>query len=105
MYNKLTDANKLVLNDILIKTKIISNINIIIIDSYEEIKKYKDYIWYKELFNSNEGIWIGSGVVIQDIFNINKTVDNNIEDNNCYLISNGIPMLIQYVESFDILEK
>lgn len=105
LYNKLTDANKLVLNDILIKTKIISNINIIIIDSYEEIKKYKDYIWYKELFNSNEGIWIGSGVVIQDIFNINKTVDNNIEDNNCYLISNGIPMLIQYVESFDILEK
>ena len=87
------------------KTKSLKLLNIILVDNYEEIQKYTEYSWYKKMIKNTEGIWVGSGIIVQNIFEIGKKADNNIKDNYCYVIKSGTITLTQYVESFDIIEN
>ena len=105
LYSKLSDDNKKLLDQLILKTKSLKLLNIILVDNYEEIQKYTEYSWYKKMIKNTEGIWVGSGIIVQNIFEIGKKADNNIKDNYCYVIKSGTITLTQYVESFDIIEN
>ena len=68
-------------------------------------RKYTEYSWYKKMIKTTEGIWVGSGIIIQNVFDLNDDIDNNISDNYCYVVKSNHLILTQYVESFDIIES
>lgn len=102
-YNSITNKDKFI--DLINKTKKLNIINIIIIDDYKAIKKLDKELWYKEIIEQSDSIWVGKDILKQDVIIANNILDNDINDNCCYLIEYGIPTLTQYVESFDVLEK
>ena len=102
-YNSIT--NKEIFIELLNKTTKLNIVNIIIIDDYKSIKKNENELWYKEIIEKSDSIWVGKDILKQDVIVANNILDNDINDNYCYLIEYGIPILTQYVESFDVLEK
>ena len=102
-YTSISNKEKFI--DLLNKIRKISMINIIIIDEYSSIKKLYNELWIKEIVEKSDSIWVGKDILKQDVIVANNILDNDINDNYCYLIEYGIPVLIQYVESFDVLEK
>lgn len=102
-YTKISNKEKFI--DLINKIKKISIINIIIIDDYRAIKKYYNELWLKEIVEKSDSIWVGKDILKQDVIVAKSILDNDINDNYCYLIEYGIPVLIQYVENFDVLEK
>ena len=105
LYKELSEEYKDKFNELLLKTRELSTINIILVDNYEKIKELENLSWYKCMVNLAEGIWVGSGIEIQNLFVNRHNIQNNIKNNWCYVISSGIPVLTQYVESFDILDS
>lgn len=103
--NKLSSENQEKLNEFFTKTKDMNVINFIIIDSIDKIKKVEYENWFKECFNSSEGIWIGDG--INDQFTLKVTIRTDevretIEDDFCFVIKRGKPVLVKYVSDFTI---
>ncbi len=102
-YNSINNKDKFI--ELLNRTTKLNIINIIIIDDYIAIKKNYKELWYKEVIEKSDSIWVGKDILKQDVIVANNILDNDINDNYCYLIEYGIPILTQYVESFDVLEK
>lgn len=72
-------------------------------DSLENFKKYEYNGWFKDSFNSTDGIWIGSG--IDDQFMLKPSVriselKQSISDDFCLTIIKGKPNLVKYVYEF-----
>lgn len=103
-YDNLTENTKLKFSKLINKANKLNIINIIIVDNFESIKQLELQPWYSEI-NLSDSIWVGKGILKQDVISANNIIDNDIKDNYCYVIEYGIPTLTQYVESFDILEN
>ena len=103
LYNSIKSKTRLI--DLINKSTKISSINIIIIDDYILIKKIEMDKSFNDLISKSDSIWVGKDILKQDVILANNILENDINDNYCYLIEYGIPTLIQYVESFDVLEK
>ena len=103
--NKLNLENKNKLGELIELANKMDHIHFVIIDSESKLKSFESEIWYKDIVNGSSGIWIGKGINVQNIFKLKKYIDNDIEDNECYVIECGIPIFTQYVESFDVLEN
>lgn len=100
---KLSEENKGKINDVFKKAKDIGIINLIIVDSINNLKKYEFDPWFKEGFNASEGIWIGNG--IKDQFTFKPTIRTpeireSITDDFCFVLLKGKPYLVKYVSDF-----
>ena len=103
--NKLNDENKTKFGDIFQKASDLGIINFIIIDSVDKIRKFEIESWYKNTVNANEGIWIGNGINEQFSIKITqkiKELKNELEDNFCFVIKRGKPILVKVLEKFDL---
>ena len=97
--SKLSDNNKLEQLTKLIKKY--ENISMIIVDDAGKIKNFIYENWYKEIFTSSEGVWVGKGVSEQTtikITNINKEMLKEIKNNMGYLISENNGTLIKLID-------
>ena len=103
--NKLSIENKKKFGMMFDKAKELEKINFIIIDSVDKIKKVELELWYKSNSNNTEGIWIGNG--INDQFSIKLSQRTNelkesINDEFCFIVKRGKPILVKYVIDFNI---
>lgn len=104
--SSLLDFN-LNIEDLFNNSKKLNNINYIIIDSVDKIKKIEYDTWYRAYVNSSQGIWIGNGISEQfslKISNVTKELRKEIPDNFCYVVKRGKPELVKYVENFEPTE-
>ncbi len=103
--DKISDDTKKKIEDFFKKSNNPGIFNFIIVDSVDKIKGYEYESWFKEGNNKNDGIWIGSG--IRDQFSINisiKTPELSLTDvpyNFCYVVKNGRPQYVKYVEKIN----
>ena len=92
-------------------TQIISDLNqaikkyehfcVISIENENKFKKYEYEDWFKDIYNSNNGIWIGKGVTEQNIIkmnNVNRETMKEIKNDMGYLISEGSGTLIRTID-------
>jgi S-DNA-T family DNA segregation ATPase FtsK/SpoIIIE len=101
--NRLNTENKSLFGSMFEKIKDLGNINIIISDSIDKIKKYENESWYKSTVTAGNGIWVGNGISEQftiKLTKITKELREDIPDNFCYVVLHGKVRLTQYVESF-----
>lgn len=77
------------------------NISVIVVEDKNKIKKYVYEPWYTNTFVQSDGIWLGSGVVDQNVFqlsNIEKYMSAQIKNNMGYCLMDGFPQLIKVIE-------
>ena len=80
-------------------------INFIIIDSIDKIKKIEYDSWFKDNFDSSNGIWIGDQFDDQFTFKISvrtEELKEQVSDDFCFVLNRGKPVLVKYVSDFNI---
>lgn len=102
--HKLNVENKNRLDTLISKIKKLNIIHFIIIDRADKLSNFESEEWYQQMINKTDGIWVGRGLTNYSILSCTNILNNDINDNYCYVIKSGIPILTQYVESFDILD-
>ena len=79
-------------------------INFIIVDSISKIKKYEYEAWFRESVDTSNGIFIGNGINDQFVLKIGvrtPEVRDVIEDDFCFVIQRGRPVLVKYISQFE----
>ena len=69
-YNKLDDEHKTIFKDILSHNKEALKINFVFIDIPSGFKKFEYEEWYKNNFDTDDGLWIGGGVTQQYVIKL-----------------------------------
>ena len=62
-------------------------------------------MWYKNLVTNTDGIFFGNGISEQmtlKVTKINSSHREEIPENFCYVINHGKPLLVKYVEDYQI---
>lgn len=101
-YSKLDEDNKKIFKDILSNNKEVSKINFIFVDVPSSFKKYEYEEWYKNNFDTDDGLWIGFGATQQ--FVIKMTVQPSkmaaLENEYGVVIKNGMPKIVKLINEF-----
>ena len=98
-YSKLDDVHKNIFKEILNNNTDTLKINFVFVDIPSSFKKYEYEDWYKKCVNTNDGLWIGSGVTQQFVLKMTiqpsgiATIDNEYG----ILIKKGIPSIIKLI--------
>ncbi len=103
--NKLNATNKTNFGNIFELAKDLGIISYIFIDSIDKIKKIEMESWYKAIINTSEGLWFGNGINDQFSLKIMQRTNEmreEIPDNFCFVVKRGKPVLVKYVEQFDL---
>ena len=103
--NRLSADNKKKLGTLFEKSKDLDIVNFIIMDSIDKYKKLELDFWYKTCANPNDGIWIGQGVGDQYTFKVSQRtpeLKEQINDEFCFVIKRGKPVLVKYVSKFEL---
>ncbi len=77
-----------------------NNMNFIIYDTNNNLKKYNYDEWYQNKVKKDNGIWIGNGITEQNIFKllkIDRDLYNLIGNEFGYVIVDGIQSLVKFV--------
>ena len=83
----------------------ISNINnsyFVFVDNYSSYKKVMQEKWFSSAVNTNDGIWIGTGVDTQDAIKFNNMTKTDINENMngiCYVANNSTYKVIKGIGS------
>ena len=92
-----------ILDDIAELKRSNSNINVILIDSIDEIKKIKIKLWFNNLIDTKTGIWLGSGIQNQTLLEINNSYDRKLREEipfyEGYYINKGNCIKIKLLQS------
>ena len=96
-YDKLDDDHKKSFKEILANNKEYPKVNFILIDIPSGFKKYEYEDWYKNNFDTNNGIWIGQGLSQQFVLKtiVQQAMLSNINNQYAIVIKNGVPILIK----------
>ncbi len=96
-YDKLDDDHKKAFKEILANNKEYPKVNFILIDIPSGFKKYEYEDWYKNNFDTNNGIWIGQGLSQQFVLKtiVQQAMLSNINNQYAIVIKNGVPILIK----------
>ena len=90
--------------DSLEKAKDLGVLNILLIDSGNNIKKLEYEAWYKSVVSNNRGLWLGNGIADQFVIKLTKTpreLRDTIQANFGYSVKNGVATLIKTIEYQD----
>lgn len=86
------------------KVKEWKHISFIFVDSDDKFKIYEYETWYKSIFDSGEGIWIGNGAMDQFVVRITKNtriVEDEISSEFGYVVRRGNPTKIKLISFGD----
>lgn len=75
----------------------LEKVNIIIMDTPNQLEEYVYSEWYKKYISNNFGIWIGNGIEAQNIFKISDydRIRDNCGNTYGYVIKKGRPILVK----------
>ena len=96
---KLSSQN--ILSDFFKKLKNIEKIPLIVFDEAIKLKTYAFDNWFKDMFASQEGIWIGSGVSDQSILKVStfsKETRTQYRNNMGFYVVNGECILMKILD-------
>ena len=96
-----TINNKNALNKVMEKVVALENANTLIIDSAYQLKKLSIESWYSNNIRVDQGLWIGSGIIDQNVIRItssNKSIAEKINNNFGWKVKNGQGTLIKIME-------
>ncbi|MBQ2872657.1 MAG: type VII secretion protein EssC [Bacilli bacterium] len=98
-YNKLDEEHKIMFKEILSHNKESLKINFVFIDIVSGFKKFEYEEWYKNCFDTDDGIWIGAGVTQQYVIKllIQPSKLSNIDNEYGIVVKNGMPTLIKLI--------
>ena len=77
------------------------HISIIAVEDANKIKTYAYESWFKDFYNTNEGIWIGKGVSDQStlrLTNLTREMTKEIKNNMGYHIVESTGTLIKLID-------
>ena len=103
--NKLEDNKKM--HELTKKLKTYEKISLIVADDAPKLKNYGYESWFTEIFNTNDGIWIGRGITDQNIIKIsgiNREMTKEIKKDMGYVIQDKIPTLCKFIDFITIDE-
>jgi len=106
--NRLNPDNSRKIASIFEKSKDLGFINFVFIDSIDKLKKLDYETWYKTCVNTNDGIWIGPGINDQFTLKVNQRTNElkeQINDEFCFVLKRGNPILVKYVANLEIKLK
>ncbi len=104
--SNISDSKKL--NEFTTLIKKYEKINVIVVDDSIKIKEFVFETWYKNIFSSNDGIWIGNGFSNQSLFRVsNITRDMNLELKNDmgYIISDSNAICCKFIDFITNIEE
>ena len=96
---KLTDSKKFA--DFVKKIKHYEKMSIIIVEEANKLKQVTFESWFSGNFSANDGIWIGRGIVDQNILrvsSIKKEMTKNIKNDMGYLINEGLATECKWID-------
>ena len=98
-YSKLDDMHMTMFKEILNHNRETLKINFVLVDIPSSFKKYEYEEWYRNNFNSDDGLWIGFGVTQQFAIKllIQSTKLSNIDNDYCVVIKNGMPEIVKLI--------
>ena len=98
-YSKLDDGHKKIFKEILNHNKEALKIIFVFVDIPSSFKKYEYEDWYKNNFDTDDGIWIGMGVTQQFVIKllIQSTKLSSIDNEYAVVIRNGMPTIIKLI--------
>ena len=91
--SKIEEFNKLL--------KKYEHISIIAVEAANKIKAYAYDAWFKDLYNTNDGIWIGKGISDQStlrITNLTREMSQEIKNNMGYYVSESSATLVKLID-------
>jgi len=106
--NKLNIENARKISEIFNKAKDLGIINFVFIDSVDKMKKLELELWYKNNANPTDGIWIGQGISEQFCLKVlqrTNELKELIDDDFCFVIKKGKPILVKYVTNLELKLK
>lgn len=99
--NKISLDRKNEMNTLFTNLADLGVINFVIIDTIDKIKKFTYDSWFKDNYNSSNGIYLGNGLGEQILINTNKRIPEMKEDvpyNFGFVIKRGIPNYVKFIE-------
>ena len=99
--NKISPDRKNEMNTLFANLSDLGVINFVIIDTIDKIKKFTYDSWFKDNYNSSNGIYLGNGLGEQILINTNKRISEMKEDvpyNFGFVIKRGIPNYVKFIE-------
>ena len=100
--SKLTEKNKL--TKLLELMKKYEKINMIIVETSNQMKPYIYETWFTQNFNASDGIWIGKGLSDQALLrisNVSKEMTLDYKNDMGYIVSEGSGTLVKLIDYFD----
>jgi len=100
--DKLDDEHKKIFKEILKHNKEALKINFVFLDVPSSFKKFEYEDWYKGNFDTDDGIWIGAGVIQQFVIklSIQTAKLSNIDNEYAIVVKNGTPSMIKLINQF-----
>ena len=77
------------------------NFSLIIADDSAKIKGCAFEQWYQAVFSNSDGIWIGKGILDQNVFKLSvmdRSMNAELKNNMGYIMSEGYPNLFKLIE-------
>ena len=99
--NKISSDRKNELNSLFENLEEMDIINFVIVDTIDKIKKYTYDSWFKDNYNSSNGIYLGNGLGEQILINTSRRIPEMKEDvpyNFGFVVRRGIPTYVKFIE-------
>ena len=90
-----------ILEDLSNTLKKYEKISILVVDDVTKIKKYAFETWFKDISNTNSGIWIGRGISDQSLLhvsNMKREMLADIKDDMGYVIEDGATIFTKFID-------
>ncbi len=99
---KFVDAiDSTTITDFINLVKKYEKVSIIAVDAALKMKKYSFESWFTQIFNNNEGIWIGRGLSDQNVFrlsNVNREMTYDYKNNMGWVVNEGLASLVKLID-------
>ena len=99
LLSKLEDSSKL--EELIKRLKKYEQVPAIVIEDGTKMKNYLYETWYKDLFENNAGIWVGTGVGDQTVLKVNgydKALAGEFPNNMGFYVAEGIVKPLKLIE-------
>ena len=95
-------SNTKLVEELFTTLKNYEKISTIVVDTNNKIRNYSSQIWFKNVINSGNGIWIGNGASSQTSIpcTISRNMQKKIENDMGYIISENTPVLSKLLNFF-----
>ena len=73
----------------------------IIVEDYNKIKNYCFEPWFTNIFNLNNGVWVGRGITDQNLLrltSVSKEMTKDYKNDMGYLIDDGMAILCKFID-------